>query len=127
MAPLVYSAGIIIGGLVGAQLGAGADGFAWGVLVGSALGPFALPLYGCLARMRWSMSLSFSNPTCGVPLAVVSDHDRLLDRRRRRVDREEPSLLSPAGALSQLQYGRTLMKVPIGMFGMAAGVAAYPP
>src|SRR6516164_5104299 len=31
-----------------------------------------------------------------------------------------------AGALSELQYGRTLMKVPIGVFGMAAGVAAYP-
>jgi putative peptidoglycan lipid II flippase len=30
------------------------------------------------------------------------------------------------GALSYLQYGRTLMKVPIGIFGMAAGVAAYP-
>ena len=30
------------------------------------------------------------------------------------------------GSLSCLQYGRTLMKVPIGMFGMAAGVAAYP-
>jgi putative peptidoglycan lipid II flippase len=30
------------------------------------------------------------------------------------------------GALSYLQYGRTLMKVPIGVFGMAAGVASYP-
>ncbi|HLN08428.1 MAG TPA: lipid II flippase MurJ, partial [Xanthobacteraceae bacterium] len=31
-----------------------------------------------------------------------------------------------AGTLSYLLYGRTLMKVPIGVFGMAAGVAAYP-
>jgi putative peptidoglycan lipid II flippase len=31
-----------------------------------------------------------------------------------------------AGDLSFLQYGRTLMKVPIGVFGMAIGVAAYP-
>jgi len=31
-----------------------------------------------------------------------------------------------AGELSFLQYGRTLMKVPIGVFGMAIGVAAYP-
>ena len=30
------------------------------------------------------------------------------------------------GTLSYLQYGRTLMKVPIGVFGMAAGVAVYP-
>jgi putative peptidoglycan lipid II flippase len=28
--------------------------------------------------------------------------------------------------LAYLQYGRTLMKVPIGMFGMAVGVASYP-
>ena len=43
MAPLVYSAGIIIGGLVGAyHAGMGAEGFAWGVLVGSILGPFGL-------------------------------------------------------------------------------------
>ena len=40
----------------------GADGFAWGVLAGAAMGPFALPLYGCLkARMRWCPDLSFRN------------------------------------------------------------------
>ncbi len=128
MAPLVYSAGIIVGGLVGAQLGAGADGFAWGVLVGSALGPFALPLYGCLrTRMRWSMLLSFSNPDLrrylwlsfpimiGFSIVVVDEW----------IVKNQASYLA-AGALSQLQYGRTLMKVPIGVFGMAAGVAAYP-
>jgi putative peptidoglycan lipid II flippase len=32
----------------------------------------------------------------------------------------------PEGALSYLQYARTLMKVPIGVFGMAVGVASYP-
>jgi putative peptidoglycan lipid II flippase len=128
MAPLVYSAGIIIGGLVGAQLGAGADGFAWGVLAGSALGPFALPLYGCLrTRMRWSASLSFVNPDLrrylwlsfpimiGFSIVVVDEW----------IVKNQASYLA-AGALSQLQYGRTLMKVPIGVFGMAAGVAAYP-
>jgi putative peptidoglycan lipid II flippase len=44
MAPLVYSAGIIVGGLVGARYPElGADGFAWGVLAGSIAGPFGLP------------------------------------------------------------------------------------
>ena len=63
MAPLVYSAGIIVGGLVGANYGGlGADGFAWGVLAGAALGPFGLPLYGCMkARMRWYPILSLRN------------------------------------------------------------------
>src|SRR5579885_631628 len=49
LAPLVYSACIILGGIVGSSwFGVGADGFAWGVLAGSILGPFALPLLGCL-------------------------------------------------------------------------------
>jgi putative peptidoglycan lipid II flippase len=127
-APLVYSAGIIIGGLTGAQLGIGADGFAWGVLAGSALGPFALPLYGCLrTHMRWYPILSLANADLrrylwlsfpimiGFSIVVVDEW----------IIKNQASYLA-AGALSQLQYGRTLMKVPIGVFGMAAGVAAYP-
>jgi len=39
--------------------------------------------------------------------------------------KNQASYLAP-GALSYLQYGRTLLKVPIGVFGMAAGVASYP-
>ncbi len=30
------------------------------------------------------------------------------------------------GVISRLQYARTLMKVPMGVFGMAAGMAAFP-
>ena len=129
MAPLVYSAGIIAGGLVGVHYaGMGADGFAWGVLAGSAMGPFALPLYGCLkARMRWYPVLSFRNADLrhylwlsfpimmGFSIVVVDEW----------IIKNQASYLPP-GVLSYLQYGRTLMKVPIGVFGMAAGVAAYP-
>ena len=108
--------------------GIGADGFAWGVLAGSALGPFALPLYGCLrTHMRWYPILSLRNADLrrylwlslpimlGFSIVVVDEW----------IVKNQASYLA-AGALSQLQYGRTLMKVPIGVFGMAAGVAAYP-
>ncbi len=129
MAPLVYSAGIIVGGLVGARHAElGADGFAWGVLAGSVIGPFALPLYGCLrTRMRWHPVLSFRHPDLrrylwlsvpimiGFSIVVVDEW----------IIKNQASYLGP-GALSYLQYGRTLMKVPMGVFGMAAGVAAYP-
>jgi len=129
MAPLVYSAGIIVGGLIGAHYGGlGADGFAWGVLAGSVLGPFALPLYGCLkTRMRWYPILSLRNSDLrhylwlsfpimiGFSIVVVDEW----------IIKNQASYLAE-GALSYLQYGRTLMKVPIGVFGMAAGVAAYP-
>lgn len=129
MAPLVYSAGIIAGGLVGAHyVELGTDGFAWGVLFGSVMGPFALPLYGCLkTRMRWYPILSIRNPDLrhylwlsmpimiGFSIVVVDEW----------IIKNQASYLGE-GVLSYLQYGRTMMKVPIGVFGMAAGVAAYP-
>jgi putative peptidoglycan lipid II flippase len=128
MAPLVYSAGIIAGGLIGSRVGASADGFAWGVLIGAALGPFALPLVGCMrSKMRWYPIFSFANPDLktylwlsfpimiGFSIVVVDEW----------IVKNQASYLS-AGALSYLQYGRTLMKVPIGVFGMAIGVASYP-
>ena len=129
MAPLVYSASIILGGLVGGHYaGMGADGFAWGVLGGAAMGPFAFPLYGCLrARMRWYPILTLRNADLrrylwlsfpimiGFSIVVVDEW----------IVKNQASYLAE-GTLSYLQYGRTLMKVPIGVFGMAAGVAAYP-
>ncbi len=129
MAPLVYSAGIIAGGLVGAHYPElGADGFAWGVLAGSVAGPFGLPLYGCLkTRMRWVPLFSFRHPDLrrylwlsvpimiGFSIVVVDEW----------IVKNQASYLG-VGTLAYLQYGRTLMKVPIGVFGMAAGVAAYP-
>jgi putative peptidoglycan lipid II flippase len=128
MAPLVYSASIIAGGLIGANAGAGADGFAWGALIGSVIGPFALPFYGCLkAGMRWRPVFSFRDPDLkrylwlsapimlGFSVVIVDEW----------IVKNQASYLGK-GVLSYLQYGRTLMKVPIGVFGMAAGVAAYP-
>ncbi|MGA2293332.1 murein biosynthesis integral membrane protein MurJ [Bradyrhizobium sp.] len=129
MAPLVYSAGIIVGGLVGARYPElGADGFAWGVLAGSIAGPFGLPLYGCLRTwMRWMPLFTFRNPDLkrylwlsvpimiGFSIVVVDEW----------IVKNQASYLG-VGSLAYPQYGRTLMKVPIGMFGMAAGVAAYP-
>ena len=86
LAPLVYSACIIAGGLVGSHYaGLEADGFAWGVLIGAILGPFALPLYGCCRnKMRWYPMLSISESGSeALRLAVTSDHDRVLGRDRR--------------------------------------------
>jgi putative peptidoglycan lipid II flippase len=129
LAPLVYSAGIIAGGLTGARYPEmGADGFAWGVLAGSILGPFGLPLIGCLrTHMGWYPILSWRNEDLrhylwlsfpimiGFSIVVVDEW----------IIKNQASYLA-AGTLSYLQYGRTLIKVPIGVFGMAAGVASYP-
>lgn len=128
MAPLVYSLGIIVGGLVGAPLGWGAEGFAWGVLAGAACGPFLLPLIGCLRlTMNWRPVFSPTNPDLvrylklslpimlGFSIVAVDEW----------ITKNQASYLAE-GTLSYLQYARTLMKVPMGIFGMAAGVASYP-
>ena len=58
MTGLIYTISIILGGLIFSS----AEGFAYGVLFGSIVGPFALPLYGCLkSGMRWSLSFSVSD------------------------------------------------------------------
>lgn len=127
LAPLVYNLGIIAGGLVlGPTLGA--KGFAWGVLAGSALGPFLLPWLACQKLgMRWSLGLEPAHPDLRaylrrslpimVGFSIVAVDDWFL--------RREGSKLGE-GAVSTLTYAKNLMKVPMGVFGLAAGVAAYP-
>jgi putative peptidoglycan lipid II flippase len=127
LAPLLYSSCIIAGGLLGAPH-IGAEGFAWGVLIGSILGPFGLPFAGCLKeRLRWFPLLSFRHPDLrhylwlSFPImlgfSIVAVDEWIL--------KNQASYL-PEGGIAYLQFGRALMKVPIGVFGMAAGVAAYP-
>jgi putative peptidoglycan lipid II flippase len=142
-ASLVYALGIVAGGLIGGGEG-GAFGFAWGVLAGSFLGPFLLPLIGCLsAGMKWrdlflplveaGGELSFgwrkwlahkdlvryllSSLPIMAAFSIVMFDDWFL--------RREATLLGE-GAVSTLTYSKTLMKVPMGVFGLAAGVGAYP-
>jgi len=127
LAPLVYNLGIVAGGLLGGSAH-GAQGFAWGVVAGSALGPFLLPLLGCLATgLRWSPRLELGHPDLRaylvrsfpimVGFSIVFLDDWFLGREGSRLG---------AGAVSELTYAKNLMKVPVGVVGLAASVAAYP-
>jgi len=127
LAPLVYTLGVIIGGVaLGPWLGAA--GFAWGVLAGSILGPFGLPLWGARrAGLRWRLEQRWfdadvatyfrrSLPVMlGVSIVVFDDF----------ILRRQGSLLDE-GTISRLTYAKTLMRVPMGVFGLAAGMAAFP-
>jgi len=142
-APLVYGGCIVAGGLIGGAE-AGAYGFAWGVLAGSILGPFGLPFLGCLkAGMKWWY--------VAVPLVEAGGRYRLSLRRWLThkdlarylllsipimlafsiimyddwLIRREATLIGE-GAVATLTYSKTLMKVPMGVFGLALGVGAYP-
>ncbi|MCA9560083.1 MAG: hypothetical protein KC583_16160, partial [Myxococcales bacterium] len=128
LAPLIYTACIIVGGLaLGPSLGAA--GFCWGVLVGSVLGPFGLPLYGAVRQKDFAWNVKFSLRDAdfktyiwrSLPVmlgfSVVAVDDWIVKHHATEV---------AEGAVARLQYARTLMKVPMGVFGLAAGVAAYP-
>lgn len=127
LAPLVYNLGIVLGGLLGGRTH-GAEGFAWGVVAGSALGPFLLPFAGCLASgLSWKPRLALGHPdlraylTRTLPImlgfSIVVVDDWFL--------RREGSRLGP-GAVSVLSYAKSLMRVPVGVVGLAAGAALYP-
>ena len=124
LAPLVYNVAIILGGwAVGT-----AEGFAWGVLVGAFLGPFLLPLLACMREgVRWAAHFDFAHPDVRLYLrgalpimfafSIVGLDDFLWTYSASNLDE---------GSIAQLSYGKTLMKVPIGIFGFALGYAAYP-
>src|SRR5262249_35793013 len=127
LAPLVYSLGIVIGGLVGGRAH-GAEGFAWGAVVGSVLGPFLVPLIACRGiGLRWSARLQLGPPALRASLArawpimlgfsIFVVDDWFLKREGSRVGE---------GALSVLTYAKNLMRVPVAVIGLAGGAAVYP-
>lgn len=124
LSPLVYTLGVVTGGVVGRS----AQGFAWGVLAGSFLGPFLLPLVSCLRRgLVWRPVWDLRHPD--LVAYVVRSLPIMVSWSIVVVDdwflRREGSLVGE-GVVSVLAYAKTLMRVPMGVFGLAAGQAAYP-
>ena len=127
LAPLLYTGCIVVFGIALGETH-GPEGFAWGVLVGSVLGPFGTPLVGNLrAGLGWRPLLSVRHPDfrryfmLALPVmlgfSVVVLDDMVIKHFASEVGQ---------GVISRLQYAKTLMKVPMGMFGLAAGIAAFP-
>ncbi|GAB4372289.1 MAG: murein biosynthesis integral membrane protein MurJ [Deltaproteobacteria bacterium] len=127
LAPLVYNAAIIAGGLAAGRAH-GMDGFAWGVLAGSFLGNFAIQAAGA-RRAGLSFSPRFDLKDPGLREFVRLSIPIMLGFSLVVVDewmiRVFGSFLI-AGAITWLNNARRLMQVPIGVFGQASGVASYP-
>lgn len=122
LAPLIYVGGIITGGLIFQS----AMGFAWGVLIGAALGPFGLVLVGA-TRSGMRLRPRLRHPD--VRTWLVRSLPVMLGASVVVVDDwivKHYAAGMGEGTIARLQYGRTLMKVPMGIFGMAAGLAAFP-
>ncbi|MFK7928366.1 MAG: murein biosynthesis integral membrane protein MurJ [Myxococcota bacterium] len=127
MAPLVYTGSIIAGGVIGHVYGMGPWGFAWGVVVGSVMGPFGLPLIGCLRmglryrpRLAWDQDLKtylWQSLPIMLAFSIIMWDDWLI--RLIGVGISD-------SAIATLSYAKQIMRVPMGVFGLALGAAAYP-
>ncbi|MBI5418932.1 MAG: murein biosynthesis integral membrane protein MurJ [Deltaproteobacteria bacterium] len=126
-APLIYNAGIIAGGLA---LGRshGMAGFAWGVLLGSFAGNFAVQAYGAhRAGLKFFPRIDLADP--GLREFVRLSIPIMLGFSLVVVDEWMTRIFGSfllAGAITWLNNARRLMQVPIGVFGQASGVASYP-
>ncbi len=127
MAPLLYTGSIVVFGLLlGPTLGP--EGFAWGVLVGGVLGPFGIPLVDALRHgLHWRPLLNLRDPDfkkylwLSLPLMLGQSIVVIDDWFIKRF-----GSLVATGVVAQLQYAKTLMKVPMGVFGVATGAGLYP-
>ena len=130
LAPIIYNAGIIGGGITYALATGDADpeGFVWGALIGAFVGNFAVQWWGARrVGMRFTPGAGWKHPALGRYLAIavplmIGQSVVVLDETFTSVFGD----LAGDGAQTHLQYARRTMFVPVGVFAQAAAVAAYP-
>ncbi len=127
-APLIYNAGIILGGLIGNALGiTGAEGFLVGAVAGAAVGTFGLQWVGARrSGLHLTLGTPWVNPavrqyfTLAIPL-MLGQSIAVLDESFTTFFGQFDE-----GAIGALHFARRTAMVPVGMIAQAAGVAAYP-
>jgi putative peptidoglycan lipid II flippase len=125
LASVVYSAMPILGGL----LIAGADGFAWGTLVGAVIGQWAIPvvalrrLPGAVGRIRVSpLDADFREYVwLALPLMLGLGLTTVDEWYEKWVGGQ-----LEVGAIAAITYARKLMMAPVGVVGQAVGAALLP-
>lgn len=126
LSPLIYNGGIILGGVVlGPRLGV--HGFAWGVLLGAVLGPFAVPLLDCRGRVRVRPRVRPLDPGFATYLKVAAP--LMLGQSLLTLDDWYKTYFGAglgSGVVAQLGYARKLMQLPVAMVGQAVATAALP-
>lgn len=127
LAPIVYNSCIVLGGLLLSSR-IGITGFAIGVLSGAFLGNFLLQVYGASrAGAIFSPNFSVNDPgfrfflKLSIPIMLALG----LSFADDWIMRHYASFLQH-GSITWLNYGKTLMRVPLGLVGQAIGVASFP-
>ncbi|HUI43460.1 MAG TPA: murein biosynthesis integral membrane protein MurJ [Terriglobia bacterium] len=127
LAPVIYNLGIIFGGVLLASR-FGITGFSVGVLAGALAGNFGLQVYGARragAHFRPNLDLRHPGFRLFLKLAVPIMLALSLVFTDDWIIRWFGSYLH-AASITWLNYGKTLMRVPLGVVGQAVGVASFP-
>lgn len=127
LAPLVYNAGIILGGLLlGPRFGM--VGFSWGVLAGAFAGNFVLQYWGAKKLgLRMIPIFVFRHPEFSTYLKITLPlmFGLTMTFSHELFIRFFGSFLPP-GSIAGLNYAKLVMLVVVGVFGQAVGAATYP-
>jgi len=127
LSPLIYNLGIIAGGLVlGPSLGM--EGFCWGVLAGAFLGNFLLQMWGASrVGIKYDFCYGLKHPDfhkyirLTLPLmlgfTMIFSMEFLI---------KFFGAFLPEGNIAALNFSKTIMLIPVGLFGQAVGVASFP-
>jgi len=128
LGPLLYNLGIIFaGGFWGARFGA--EAFAWGALVGAAVGPFAIPAIEVWLdrELRPRIRIAPLDPLVLQYLTMAAPI--MLGVSLLTVDEWYDKYFGAGlaeGTVAYLGYGRRLAQVPVGVIGQAIATAALP-
>lgn len=126
VAPIVYTAFIILGGLWFSRT-FGILSLAIGATAGAIAGPFLMNAYGAARTgIGYRFNLNLRHPAFGewlrlslplmIGVSVVAADDWIIRTFASRI----------AGDITRLNYAKRLLQVPIGVLGQAAGIASLP-
>ena len=127
LAPIFYNVGIISCGIfLSPQIGM--EGFSWGVLVGAFVGNFALQWWGARrVGMTFQPLFILRHPDLKhyiiLTLPLMAGLTMMFSMEI--FIRFFGAYLEP-GSVAGLNYSRTILLIPVGLFGQAIGVASFP-
>ena len=127
LAPIFYNIGIISCGIFLSPL-IGMEGFSWGVLVGAFVGNFALQWWGARrVGMKFKPLFNIKHPDLKryiiLTLPLMAGLTMMFSMEI--FIRFFGAYLEP-GSVAGLNYSRTILLIPVGLFGQAIGVASFP-
>ncbi len=127
LAPLIYNAGIIIGGVM-LYPKLGMEGFSWGALCGAIIGNFVIQYFGARSvGLKWFPVIDLKHPEfrkyflLTLPLII----GMTISFSNEIIPKLFGSFLSE-GSIASLNYGFRIMFILVGLFGQAVGTASYP-